>query len=129
MLGAMRVIGLSAALALASLRAALPAESYLNDDEIKALLGNTVRSGKTADGTPWTIRSNADGTQTLVAGKDNSFTDSSTYVVRDGASCETWRKLDDGKETCWRFRKTGDNTYVSVRPNGKVDSTFSVEPQ
>lgn len=122
---------LSAAVLAAGLAvpAAVMADEYLTDAELKVMLSDTVRTGKTKDGVPWTIRSNADGTQTMVAGKKKDFRDSSTYVIRDNSSCETWKKIEDGRETCWRFKKTGDNEYVSIKPDGSVSSTFSYKPQ
>jgi hypothetical protein len=117
----------SLVIALCGLTAVEAAESgMLTDAEIKAMFSNTTRQGTTADGTPWTIVSNSNGTESIVAGKDNSFRDSAVWVIRNGAACETWNKIENGKETCWRFQKLGDNEYHSIRPNGQVDSTFSV---
>jgi hypothetical protein len=119
----------SLALAIVALPPGASADEYLTDAELKVMLSNTIRTGKTKDGVPWTIHSNADGTQTLVAGKKKDFKDSSTYVIRDNSSCETWKKLENGRETCWRFKKIGDNEYVSIKPDGSITSTFSYELQ
>src|SRR5260221_3109627 len=98
-------------------------EVFLNDNELKSMLANTVCTGQGGDGTPWEIVSSADGTQKIVAGKDKGFRDAGKYVIRNGASCETWSKIAQGKEVCWRFKKTGDNQYVSIKPEGRQDAT------
>jgi hypothetical protein len=116
--------------AVVSLRVTAAAEeAFLNDSELKAMLTNTVRTGQAADGTPWEIVSSADGTQKIVAGKDKGFRDAGKYIIRSGASCETWGKIAQGKEVCWRFKKTGDNQYASIKSDGKQDSIFSIKPQ
>jgi hypothetical protein len=121
-----RLFPVCAALALSlALPGVVHADDYLAAADIKAMLANTVRTGKTTAGQAWTIRSNADGTQTIVAG---SFKDKSTYVIRNNSSCETWGKIDNGKETCWRFKKVGDR-YEAYKPDGTKDSVFTIAPQ
>ena len=100
----------------------------MSTEQMKAeLLGRTaegkVVSGKHS-GVTWHEVEQADGSATMTA--SDGFSDVGRVVYRDGKACGTWGKMNEGKETCYRNLKYGDNQYASYLPDGTIGSLFHV---
>lgn len=100
--------------------------TFLDDAALARLYRNTTRRATSDNGDSFIIESHADGTQSLTAG---TFTDSGTWVVRDGAVCETWETLLDGSSMCWRFALVGGQTYRAYDAAGRPDTLQTITPR
>ncbi len=88
------------------------ADKAMTGDELSALLANgkTIHLGGKGTGYSGELTLNADGTGAGSAQTDDGkkhFKIEGTWEIRDGAFCRVWHDLDDGKDVCETWVKTG----------------------
>jgi hypothetical protein len=102
----------------------------LDDGRLRATHAGYTLYGRYPSGASWQLFISADG-NTRIEGrnaKGNPYRDRGRWEARNGRSCFTWRELRRGQEYCLAVLPVGDDRYLAVRSNGRVDSAYMTKP-
>ena len=102
----------------------------LDDSRLRATHAGHTLYGRYPSGASWRLFIGADG-GTLIEGrnaKGNPYRDRGRWEARNGRSCFTWRELRRGQEYCLAVLPVGDDRYLAVRSNGRVDLAYITKP-
>jgi hypothetical protein len=102
----------------------------LNDDRLRATHAGHTLYGRYPSGASWQLFIGADGDARIEGrnAKGNPYRDRGRWEARNGRSCFTWRELRRGQEYCLAVLPVGDDRYLAVRSNGRVDSAYMTRP-
>ena len=100
---------------------AMGEDSAVSGKEIAEKWVGKSAIGRTANGTPATVRLMADGTVTISSG--SVTLDTGTWRAWDHGYCTTWRTIRAGQERCFSTRRSG-NIITVLNPDGSVSGTF-----
>ena len=73
-----------------------------------------------------TVIHHTDGKLEIRWGPEPNQNDTGIYSLRDGKFCAKYTTIRDGKESCIKFYKVGDNKYMSFKQDGTLNSEFSI---
>ena len=102
----------------------------LDDGRLRATHAGHTLYGRYPSGASWQLFISVDG-NTRIEGrnaKGNPYRDRGRWEARNGRSCFTWQELRRGQEYCLAVLPVGDDRYLAVRSNGRVDSAYITKP-
>ena len=97
----------------------------MSASELRVLLSGNTASGRTAEGSNYSVYYRSDGVMSGFAHSQHYYL-GSWEVTDDGKFCRQWTKWQQGSRDCFDIYRAGENQFRMISGHPRREATFSV---